>query len=140
MGAQENVQVVKDGFAAFGRRDIPALLALLDEDVEWHVPGTGLPLAGTYRERNEVAMFFQKLALDADILEFEPREFVADGDRVLVVGWERAKVKATNRIYEADWIMAFTVLNGKIAEFREYTDTQAVAAAYEPTARAAGRD
>jgi uncharacterized protein len=138
MGTQENVQVVKDGYAAFGRRDIPGLLALLAEDVEWQIPGTGMPLAGIYRGRDGVASFFQKLANEAEFLEFEPREFVAEGDRVLVVGWERGKMKASNRSFEADWIMAFTVRNGKIATFREYTDTQALASAREPAVRAAG--
>jgi uncharacterized protein len=66
------------------------------------------------------------------------REFVAEGDRVLVLGWERAKIKATNRTYETDWIHVFTFRNGKASKFREYTDTQAIAVAYESTARAAG--
>ncbi|MBZ5627019.1 MAG: hypothetical protein LAQ69_51340 [Acidobacteriia bacterium] len=39
-------------------------------------------------------------------------------------------MKATNRTYEADWIHASTVRGGKIARFREYTNTQAIAAAY----------
>jgi uncharacterized protein len=138
MSTQENVQIVKNGYAAFSRGDIPGLLALLAEDVEWHIPGAGLPLAGTYRGRDGVANFFQKLAAESDILDFQPREFVADADRVLVVGWERAKVKATNRTAEADWIMSFTVRNGKIAIFREYTDTKALADAYGSAARAAG--
>ena len=69
-----------------------------------------------------------------DILDFQPREFVADGDRVLVIGWERAKVKATNRTFELDWVMAFTVRNGKVVSFREYTDTKAMADAYESAA------
>jgi uncharacterized protein len=138
MGTQENMQVVKEGYAAFSRGDIPGLLALMAEDVEWHIPGSGLPLAGTYRGRDGVANFFQKLTAEADILDFQPREFVADGDRVLVVGWERFKVKATNRTTEVDWIMAFTVRNGKVAKFREYTDTKAIATAYESAAQAAG--
>lgn len=138
MGTQENVQVVKDGYAAFGRGDIQGLLALMAEDVEWQIPGAGLPLAGTYRGRNGVANFFQKLAADVDILDFQPREFVSDGDRVLVIGWERTRVKATNRTAEVDWIMSFTVRNGKVATFREYTDTKAIADAYESAARAAG--
>jgi ketosteroid isomerase-like protein len=137
MGLQENLQVVKDGYAAYGRGDIPGVLALLSEDIEWHIPGAGLPLAGTYRGHNGVANFFEKLALETDVLDFQPREFVAEGDRVLVIGWERTKVKATNRTLEADWVMAFTVRNGKVAKFREYTDTKAIAAAYESTARAA---
>jgi hypothetical protein len=138
MGAQENVQLVKEGYIAFSRGDIPGLLALMAEDVEWHIPGAGLPLAGTYRGRDGVATFFQKLSADANILDFQPREFVAEGDRVIVVGWERIKVKATNRTTELDWVMSFTVRNGKVAIFREYTDTKALAEAYESAARAAG--
>jgi|HubBroStandDraft_6_1064221.scaffolds.fasta_scaffold456315_2 ketosteroid isomerase-like protein len=138
MSTQENVQLVKDGYAAFSRGDIPGLLALLAEDVEWIIPGAGLPLAGTYRGHDAVANFFQKLAAQWDILDFQPREFVAEGDRVLVVGWERAKVKATSRTAEVDWIMSFTVRNGKIAIFREYVDTKALADAHESAARAAG--
>ena len=61
MGTQENLQVVKEGYAAFGRGDIPGLLALMAEDMEWHHPGPGLPLAGTYRGHDGVANFFQKL-------------------------------------------------------------------------------
>jgi ketosteroid isomerase-like protein len=137
MSSQENVQLVKDGYAAFSRGDISGLLALLAEDVEWQIPGAGLPLAGTYRGRSGVANFFQKLAVESEVLDFQPREFVAEGDRVLVVGWERAKVKATNRTAEVDWIMSFTVRNGKIAIFREYVDTKALADAYESAARAA---
>ena len=138
MGVQENVQVVKDGYAAFARHDIPALLALLSEDVEWQSPGTGMPLSGTYLGQSGVANFFQKLALESDILDFQPREFIANGDRVLVIGWERAKMKATNRIFEVDWVMAFTVRNGKVTKFREFTDTQALAAAYTSAASAVG--
>lgn len=70
-------------------------------------------------------------------MAFEPREFVADGDRVLVIGWERGKVKATNRMFQADWVMAFTVRDGKVAKFHEYSDTQAIAEAYTSAARAA---
>jgi ketosteroid isomerase-like protein len=138
MSTQESLQVVKEGYAAFSRGDIPGLLALMAEDVEWIIPGTGFPLAGTYRGRDGVANFFQKLAVETEILDFQPREFIADGDRVLVVGWERAKVKATNKTFEHDWVMAFTVRNGKVASYREYTDTKAIADAYASTARAAG--
>ncbi len=138
MSPQENVQLVKQGYAAFNRRDIPGLIALLSEDVEWHCPGTGYPLAGTYRGHNGVANFFQKLARDIDISDFQPREFVAEGDRVIVVGWERSKVKSTNRTMDLDWVMAFTVHNGKITNFRQYTDTQAIANAYGSAARATG--
>lgn len=138
MSLQDSLQVVKDGYAAYSRGDIPGLLALLADDIEWQIPGAGLPLAGMYRGHSGVANFFEKLSAETDVLDFQPREFVADGDQVLVVGWERVKVKATNRTIELDWIMAFNVRNGKVAKFREYTDTKVIADAYESTARAAG--
>ena len=47
MSTQENVQIVKDFFAAMGRGDEQALLALSAEDVEWIIPGEDWPLAGT---------------------------------------------------------------------------------------------
>ena len=131
MSAQENVQIVKDGYAAFGRRDIQGLLALFAEDIEWISPGEGLPLAGTYRGRAGAANFFQKLSETVEFSAFEPREFMAEGDRVLVVGWDSGRVKATNKSFEGHWVMAFTVRNGKVTNFREYTDTLATARAFE---------
>ena len=59
----------------------------------------------------------------------EPREFVAQGDRVLVVGFAGGKVKATNNPFEDDWIFASTVRDGKLTSIREYVDTQALARA-----------
>ncbi len=49
MGIEENVQIVKDFFAAIGSYNEQNLLALAAEDIEWIIPGEGWPLAGTYR-------------------------------------------------------------------------------------------
>ena len=136
MGVQQNVQIVKDGFAAYGRGDMQGLLALFADDIEWIVPGEGWPLAGTYRGHAGVADFFQKISAMLEMSLFEPREFVAQGDRVLVVGFERGRVKATNRTFEGHWVWAFTVRNGKVTNVREYIDTLALARAFEMAASA----
>ena len=47
MSIEENVQVVKDFFAAMGSGDKQRLLALVVEDIEWVIPGEDWPLAGT---------------------------------------------------------------------------------------------
>jgi uncharacterized protein len=134
MSAQENVQVVKDAYAAFGRGDMQGLLALLAEDIEWTVPGEGWPLAGTYRGHAGVAGFFQKISEMLKFSLLEPREFVAQGDRVLVVGFDRSRVKATNRTFEGHWVMAFTVRDGEVTNVREYIDTLALARGFEMAA------
>ena len=59
----------------------------------------------------------------------KPPEFVAQGDRILVVGVATGKIKATNRTFKDDWVFAITVRNGKLANIREYIDTQALARA-----------
>jgi hypothetical protein len=60
-----------------------------------------------------------------------PPEFIAQGDRVLVVGVATGKIKATNKAFKDDWIFAITVRNGKVTKIREYIDTQALVRASE---------
>jgi uncharacterized protein len=64
----------------------------------------------------------------------EHREYIAQGHRVLVVGFAKGKIKATNRTWEDHWIFAITVRNGKLTNIREYIDTQALARASETPA------
>ena len=64
----------------------------------------------------------------------EPPEFIAQGDRVLVVGVATGRIKATNRKFEDHWVFAITVRNGRLTKIREYIDTQALARASEMAA------
>ncbi|MGC2468150.1 MAG: hypothetical protein WA517_23365, partial [Candidatus Acidiferrum sp.] len=64
----------------------------------------------------------------------EPPEFIAQGDRVLVVGVATGRMKATNRTFEDDWVFAITVRDGKVTHIKEYIDTQALARASEMAA------
>ena len=128
MSIEKNIQTVKDFFAALGRGDRAALLALADDDIEWIIPGQDWPLAGT---RHGHAGLTDLLETASRSLETstEPREFVAQGDRVLVVGFARGRIKATGKTFEDDWIFAITVRDGRLNSIREYIDTQALARA-----------
>ena len=130
MSIQENVQTVKDFFAAIGGGDREGLLALVAEDFEWIIPGEDWPLAGTHRGHAGLASLLQKVSETVET-STEPREFVAQGDRVLVVGFATGRIKATNRTFEDHWVFAITVRDGKVTNIREYIDTQALARASE---------
>jgi ketosteroid isomerase-like protein len=136
MSEQANVQVVQAAYVAFTRGDIQSILNTLSDDVEWIEPPVE-PLGGTYRGREGVAKFFQKVSETSDFSSFEPREFVAQGDRVVALGHYSATVRATGRVYGCDWAMVFTFTNGKISRFQEFTDTAAYAAALGTAASAA---
>jgi len=131
MSTQENVQIVKDFFAAMGGSDRQALLALAAEDIEWIIPGEDWPLAGTYQGHKGVADLLQKVSETVETSFPEPPEFVAQGDRVLVVGFARGRIIATNKTFEDNWVFVITVQNGKLTSIREYIDTQALARASE---------
>ncbi|WP_250525719.1 nuclear transport factor 2 family protein [Caballeronia sp. GAWG2-1] len=130
MSTRANVQVVKDFFAALGSGDKQALLAISAEDIEWIVPGEWA-LAGTHRGHADLANLLQKASEMVDTSYPAPPEFVAQGDRVLVVGFATGRIKATNKTFEDHWIFAITVRNGKVASIREYIDTLALARASE---------
>ena len=128
MSIEKNIQTVKDFFAAIGRGDREALLALVAEDIEWIIPGEDWPLAGTHRGHAGLADLLETASKSIET-STEPREFVAQGDRVLVVGFASGKIKATNKTFEDDWIFAITVRDGRLTNIREYIDTQALARA-----------
>jgi ketosteroid isomerase-like protein len=134
MSIQENVQIVKDFFAAMGGGDRQGLLALSAEDIEWIIPGEDWPLAGTHRGHAGLAALLQKASDTVETSYPEPPEFVAQGDRVLVVGFAKGRVKSTKRTFEDRWVFAITVRNGKLTNIREYVDTQALARASEMAA------
>ena len=135
MGTQENVHIVKEFFGPLGRRDKQGLLALSAEDIEWIIPGEDWPLAGTHRGHAGLENVLRKANEAVETSYPEPPEFIAQGDRVLVVGFATGRIKATNRTFKDHWVFAITVRNGKLTNVREYIDTQALARASEMAAR-----
>ena len=133
MSAQENVQIVKDFFAAVGSGDKQRLLALVAEDIEWIIPGEDWPLAGTRHGHAGLADLLETASRSIET-STETQEFVAQGDRVFVVGVATGKIKATNKTFKDDWVFAITVRNGKVTKIREYIDTQALARAAQKDA------
>ncbi|HSZ51964.1 MAG TPA: nuclear transport factor 2 family protein [Caulobacteraceae bacterium] len=134
MSIEENVQIVKDFFVAMSRGDRQGLLALSAEDIEWVIPGEDWPLAGTHRGHAGLADLLQKASDTLETSYPEPPEFVAQGDRVLVVGFAKGRLISTKRTFEDHWVFAITVRNGKLTNIREYIDTQALARVSEMAA------
>ena len=130
MSAETNVQIVKDFLAAMGG-DKQGLLALVAEEIEWIIPGEDWPLAGTHRGHAGLAKVLHKASEEVEMTYPKPPDFVAQGDRVFVIGVATGKIKATNKAFKDDWVFDITVRNGKLTNIREYIDTQALARASE---------
>lgn len=124
MGAAASV--VKDVYAAFGRKDVPAILNMIADEVDWEfVAPPGLAYAGKRRTRAEVAEFFAAVARADDIHVFEPREFLEAGEHVTVLGWESSTAIDTGKKFESEWVHVFTVKNGRVTRWRGFFNTAA---------------
>ena len=129
MSIETSIQIVKDFFAAMGQYDEQNLLSLVAEDIEWIIPGEGWPLAGTHRGHQQLSAILKKASDEVEMTYPTPPEFVAQGNRVMVIGVAAGKIKATEKPFKDDWVFDITLREGKVARIREYIDTQALARA-----------
>jgi ketosteroid isomerase-like protein len=127
MSIENNIQTVKAFFAAIGGGDKDRLLALVAEDIEWIIPGEGWPLAGTHRGHAAIADVLGKASKEVKMTYPKPPHFIAQGDRVIVVGTATGTINATGKPFKDEWAFDVTVRDGKVSRIQEYIDTQALA-------------
>ena len=125
MSSEQNIQIVRQMYAAFTRGDVAAILSQLAPDVRWQVvAGEHLPWGKPRHSPQEVGSFFMELSQHLDYQQFEPLEYIAQRDRVVVVGRDRCVVRANGRVIEGTWVMLWTLQNGLVTTF-DYFDNSA---------------
>jgi uncharacterized protein len=118
----ENVQVLRDGYAAFARGDVPAVMAAFDESIVWNTPRT-LPFGGTYEGHAGVGGFFAGLASRWTDLSVEPEEFIDGGDTIVVI--VRLRGTAAGGTLDSQAVHVWRMRNGKATSHTEFSDTAA---------------
>ena len=133
MDAQENKRVVMEGYQMFQSGDIPQLLDRCHDDAAWIDPEVEhVSFSGAHQGKADIACYFKTLDEDAQALRFNPKEFIAEGDKVIVTGEATWLSRLTGRTYEGSWVHVFTMRDGKIARFENYFDTAAAERAFRP--------
>ncbi|HUF77232.1 MAG TPA: nuclear transport factor 2 family protein [Longimicrobiales bacterium] len=112
-------------YEAFGRGDADTVLGSLAADVDWREAETqpyadGNPYIGPQRVGEGV---FGRIMSDYDGFAVNPQRFVADGDTVAVAGRYTGTHKASGESLDAQFAHFWTVRDGKVAKFQQYTDT-----------------
>ena len=70
------------------------------------------------------------LGSTVDFTTFEPREFIAQDDKVVSLVYAEATVRSTGRAVVNHEAHVWTFRDGKLARFQLYQDTAAAAAAH----------
>lgn len=131
MNEQINTQAIQTAYECFGKGDVAGILNQLTTDVTWHVaPVNNVPYTGTRNGHTGAAEFFTLMAEVEDTLKFEPQEFIAQGDKVVVIGQYEGRAKATGREYATYFVHVFTLRDAKVTSFVEYIDTAAITNAF----------
>jgi uncharacterized protein len=127
-----NVELVQGLYAAFGRGEIGTITKAMAPGSTWEVVGraSDFPTLGPRRGADGVQSFFEDVGQHLTFSEFSPQEFHAVDDKVFVLGRYAMTVKKTGKPLSSDWIHVFTIRDGKVAAFREFTDTAQAAEAY----------
>jgi uncharacterized protein len=117
--ANDNVELVQRTYEAFGRGDIPAVMAAFAPDITWSVP-TVLPHGGQAKGQEEVGRFFERLASMWEDFGLDFRDFVASGDRVCVIGRAQGRFNGAQTSY--GFVHCWTIQDGVCVDFDEYVD------------------
>jgi ketosteroid isomerase-like protein len=133
MSEQQNVELIKSGYAAFTRGDRQALLDLFSDDLDFQhpMPQSIWPWAGKRNGRAGFAEFLAGLDETVEYEQFEPREFIAQGDRVAVLVFERSRVKATGVVFDNPYMHVFKLKGVKVVQFLVFEDTAPIIAALQ---------
>jgi uncharacterized protein len=125
MSSDDNVKTIQSVYEAFGRGDIPAILDVLTDDVDWasDADSTEVPWWGVRHGKAEVTDFFTKFGTEMDVEDFTPLAIVGEGDVVLTV--VRFGVTSRTNGRRASMLLHhyFTFRDGKIAHYRGSEDT-----------------
>lgn len=123
MTAKDTVDAL---YRAFAAGDVPTVLGLLDDKVEW-TEAAGYPYAGTcYGPQAVLEGVFARLGGEWDGYKAEPSQLVAEGDEVVSLGTYSDTYKATSESFSARFAHAIIVKDGKVVRFEQIVDSAEV--------------
>jgi uncharacterized protein len=118
--------VVEKMFKAFGNGDMEGFLATVSEDTLWIYHGTQVIPKGTFENKEGVRIFFSNILERTEIINFEPQQYIVEGDTVVVLGKEHQRVKRSGRELKQKWVQIYTIKNDLITKMEEFATSEEV--------------
>lgn len=118
--------VVDKMFAAFGSGDIEKFVETVSDNTVWIYHGTQIIPKGVFENKEGVRTFFRNILDRTEIINFEPQQFIVEGNMVVVLGREHQKVKRSGRELKQKWVQIYTVENDLITRMEEFATSEEV--------------
>lgn len=109
----ENVDIVKDGFAAFNERGVDGILPFIHPEFEATTPPELASEPDTYRGADGVRRWFDSFDDVMEEIRWDSHRFHEVGDRVVVEFTLRARGKTTGLDFGQDAVMVWELRGGK---------------------------
>lgn len=124
-------EVTEEVFTAFGEGDVDRIMRSLHDRVRIEFYGPEIiPYAGYYNGLIECRSFFETVLASVDIHQFDPEEFICEGDKVVVTGHLNLTARSTGRTIDSDFVHVITVADEKWLLFRDFMNTANAEAAF----------
>jgi uncharacterized protein len=121
VGAQENAEVIRRGYAAFNSGDMETLAEIFDESASWHTPGRA-SIGGDHEGRDAAFAYFGQLGEQTGgTFKAEPRSVTAD-DEGHVVGVHQNSAERNGKRLDVECCIVFEMKDGLIVDGREHFD------------------
>ena len=118
------LEVVRQFYCLLAAGDGPGALKLLDPEIEWTEAERTPYFIGTMRGVSAVVTgLLQPLQRDFESFQTIPREFITEGDRVVAFGNYSGLTRRFGRTMSAPFVHYWTVSNGRLHRFIQYTDS-----------------
>jgi uncharacterized protein len=126
MNEQETTKVAEQLYETFNSGDVEGFLNTFSEDASWNSPDMeNVPLETTFKGRDNIGDFLTKIDEYEEFLKIEPKEFITQGNRVVVLGELHVRSKLTDKEYNSGFVHIIEVKDGKAISFLEYFDNAA---------------
>ena len=124
-----NIDLVKLAYANFASGNVPGVLALFDNAIEWH-ECKGMPFVngnGIYTGPDAIVTnVFMNLPVFFDGFNIAVNEIFGADDKVVMVGYYQGTNIATGNPFKANATHVWTVKDGKLVHFFQAVDTAAI--------------
>lgn len=117
-------EIVEKMFAAFISGDADKFAATVSDDTVWIYHGTQIIPKGRFEKKEGVRAFYTNIMEKTEIINFEPLQYIVEGNMVVVLGREHQKEKRSGRELKQDWVQIYMVENGLITKMEEFATSE----------------